>query len=26
VLEVGRAVRDRLAAWVRGIVAETSPA
>ena len=26
VLEVGRTVRDRLAAWVRGIVAETRPA
>ncbi len=25
VLEVGRRVRDRLAAWVRGIVAETGP-
>ncbi|WP_420454545.1 purine-nucleoside phosphorylase [Rubrivirga sp.] len=25
VLDVGRQVRDRLAAWVRGIVAETSP-
>ena len=26
VLEVGRRVRDRLATWVRAIVAETTPA